>query len=117
MISQIGSNFCCGVVEIGNFNYLKDRGPKGMPHYHKSGSGWATQKAAEPTSIKELVQVLNSVTSYSGAVICTTGADQEYMEPLLREVGFCENAFVNRGHEQGEVKFWFLRSADYKKRE
>ena len=113
-IAVAGSHFCCGVSEIGNFNYVKDRGPRGFSHYHKVGGTWAAQKAADPTTEEELKSVLRGVLYSSGAVFCTTGADQEYMEPILRKVGFREQLFKNNTHEKGEVKLWLLLAHEYK---
>lgn len=113
MIASAPSHYCCGIVEIGNFEYTKDRGPKGGNHFHKIGGGWQTQKAAPGTSEGEIRSVVFGLTKHYGGVICSTGADQEYLDDILPRLGFVRTDFTNVVHERGTVKFWFLASDKY----
>lgn len=98
--------YCCGLVELGNFNYIDPPGGKKMTHYHKLG-GWSVQQNADPTTKEEIQAVLKNI--YAAGVICTTGAGQEYLEPVLEELGFKRSAtFNNPGHAGTDVNLWFL---------
>lgn len=112
------SHYSCGIMEMGNFNYVKDMGPKGMPHYHKIG-GWVRQAKAPETTEQEIRFLLEGqvLQGGCGGVTCSTGADQEYVEPILEKLGFVGHEFVARSHEKGRVKLWFLDVNKYKKAE
>lgn len=100
------STYCCGLVELGNFNYVDPPDGKKMTHYHNNGGGWAAQPNAEPTTKEQIEKTLSTV--YAAGVVCTTGAGQEYLDPILAEIGFTHAAsFQNPGHANTEVKLWF----------
>lgn len=105
------TQFCCGLAELGNFNYIDPPDGKRMTHYHKVGSGWQTQQNVAPedgTSLADIKQVVAQ--NYSSGMICTTGAGQEYVEPLLAEAGFEHiSTFYNPGHANTAVKVWIYR--------
>lgn len=99
-----GLNFCCGMTELGNFNYDDPPGTPQMTHYHKI-SGWVPQsKHAEHTTEKEIRAQIQYV---SGGVLCTTGAGQEYVEPILAKIGFKHVfTYTNPGHANTDIKVW-----------
>ena len=108
------SAYCCGLTELGNFNYIDPPKGKKMTHYHKLG-GWEVQQNQDPTTKEELQATLTHV--YGAGVICTTGAGQEYLDPTLKELGFVEAAgFTNPGHANTGVKLWFLDMVAYRKK-
>lgn len=99
------SQFCCGMQELGNFNYVDPPGGKRMTHYHKVGGSWKSQPNAEPTTKEEVMATIARYTN--GGIIATTGAGQEYMDPVLEECGFkCVTVFRNPGHANTAVKIW-----------
>lgn len=99
------TQFCCGMAELGNFNYVDPPGGKGMSHYHKVGHGWQPQKNAEPTTKDEILQRVRN--SGGVGVICTTGAGQEYLDPILPTCGFTHvSTFINPSHANTPVKIW-----------
>ena len=91
--------------ELGNFNYDDPPGTKPMTHYHNVAGSWATQnKNAEHTTEEQIRKQLEYL---GGAVMCTTGAGQEYVEPILEKIGFQKVwSFINPGHAKTEVKVW-----------
>lgn len=101
-----GLMFCCGAMELGNFNYDDPPDAKSMTHYHRVDGGWKTQsKHAERTTKAEIEERLRY--AGSGAVLCTTGVGQEYLEPILTECGFDHvSTFRNPGHAGTNVKLW-----------
>jgi hypothetical protein len=103
-ITSRPSTYCCGMTELGNFNYVDPPDGKKMTHYHMIGGSWATQQNQEPSTKEDLV---NAMKYLNAAVLATTGAGQEYMDPILEEVGFRHVfTFVNPGHAQTPVKVW-----------
>lgn len=100
-----GLTYCCGMVELGNFNYNDPPGTPDMTHYHKLGGGWKAQGKKEEGNTLE--QVKAHIQWASGGVMATTGAGQEYMEPILASAGF-KNVFTfkNPGHANTLVKVW-----------
>lgn len=99
-----GMYFCCGMQELGNFNYVDPPGGKSMPHYHNIGGGWRSQQNADKTTKDE---ILKSMAGYGGGVVCTTGAGQEYVEPILEEIGFKRVfTYKNPGHAQTPISLW-----------
>ena len=105
MISVASSHFCCGLAEMGNFNYTGEK----FTHYHRpNGNGSDTVvKAGKPTTREEILEKLKANTS-RGGIICTTGVDQEYLNDILPTLGFVNIPFTNRTHYKTEVKLWFL---------
>ena len=99
-----GLAFCCGMSELGNFNYDDPPGTPAMTHYHKV-NGWVSQpKNADHTTEEQIRAQLQYV---GGAVMATTGAGQEYVEPILEKIGFQKVwSFINPGHAKTEVKVW-----------
>lgn len=103
----VGTQFCCGMSEFGNFNYVDPPGGKKMTHYHKVGL-WKSQPNAEPTTKEEILERL--AMSGGAAVICTTGAGQEYLDAILPECGFKHvETFRNPGHANTDVKVWIYK--------
>jgi hypothetical protein len=109
------SPYCCGIAMMGNFNYLKERGPKGLAHYHRPavGSGWTVVGKGEPTTEKEIRDMVEHIKMSYGAIIATTGADQEYVDEILPRLGFTRQKFTNKIHEQGTVNIWILNTSEY----
>lgn len=100
------SAYCCGLTELGNFNYIDPPGGKKMTHYHNTG-GWSVQQNQDPTTKEDILAMLKMC--YGAGVVCTTGAGQEYLDPTLKEIGFVECAtFLNPGHANTPVKLWFF---------
>lgn len=96
--------FCCGAQELGNFNYVDLEDGKDMTHYHLIGGGWAPQQNAQPTTKDEILAKLGT---YGGGVVASTGAGQEYLEPILAEIGFKHVfTFQNPGHAKTDIKLW-----------
>ncbi len=96
--------FCCGATELGNFNYIDPPDGKKMTHYHKVGGGWKSQPNAAGTTKEEIQK---QIQYQSGGVVCSTGAGQEYLEPILSELGFRKVfTFINPGHAQTPVHIW-----------
>lgn len=104
-LSVINTQFCCGMSEMGNFDYI-DPKDVSMAHYHKVGGGWKTVDGKEkPGTTKE--EILEKLKYTSSGVIASTGKGQEYMEPILAECGFKHVfSFQNTGHYQTEIKVW-----------
>lgn len=99
-----GLNFCCGMFEFGNFNYVDPEDGKHMSHFHQV-NGWKSQPNAQPTTKAEIEEKIKHI-GHSG-VICSTGAGQEYLEPILEEVGFKRvYTFKNPGHAGTPVTVW-----------
>jgi hypothetical protein len=99
------AQYCCGMVELGNFNYIDPPDGKKMTHFHKVGSGWSVQENAEPTTREDIEKALQN--TFAACIVCTTGAGQEYLEPTLAEVGFKHVfTFKNPGHANTDVKLW-----------
>jgi hypothetical protein len=74
-----------------------------MTHYHKL-SGWAVQQNAEPTTVEDVKAKMHEISSGG---ICTTGAGQEYMDPILVEAGWKHVfTYINTGHAQTPIKVW-----------
>jgi hypothetical protein len=99
-------NYCCGGTEVGNFNYVDEKEFKAT-HFHRVGGGWKANPNAkgDPTTMDDLRHLVHSV--YSALTIATTGAGQEYMEPLLAEMDFQHVfTFPNPGHANTPVKLW-----------
>lgn len=97
--------FCCGMTELGNFNYDDPPGTKQMTHYHKINNGWNPQpKNAVHTTEEEIKAQMKYV---GGGLLATTGAGQEYVEPILEKLGF-KNVFTftNPGHANTDIKVW-----------
>lgn len=93
------------MTELGNFNYVDPPDAPKMTHYHKVGGGWQVQQNQDYTTKEDVEARLKGI--YSGAVMATTGVGQEYMDPILTELGFKEVAeFVNPGHAKTNVKVW-----------
>ena len=110
-ITMLPSNFCCGIMEIGNFGYTEDRMPNGTPHFHRpNGRGSDTVvKKAKPTTKQEVLDVIKTAVNHgTGAIITSIGVHQEYMEPILLELGFEKFEFKNRCHERTKVGFFIL---------
>lgn len=107
-VTTQNSAYCCGMVELGNFNYVDPPGGKKMTHFHKVGGTWKTQANAEPTTKEDILARMGVPGS---GFIATTGAGQEYLEPVLKEIGFTEAAeFRNPDHANTGVKLWvFVR--------
>lgn len=98
------STFCCGLVELGNFNYVDPPGGKKMIHYHKLNNTWAAQQNQEPNTKEDVLERMKYITS---GVVASTGAGQEYMDPILADIGFRHVfTFINPGHAQTPVKIW-----------
>jgi hypothetical protein len=98
------TQFCCGMAELGNFNYVDPPDGKKMTHYHKVG-GWQSQPNAEPTTKEEILERMKS--SGGVATVCTTGAGQEYLDAILPECGFTQvSTFTNPSHANTPVKIW-----------
>lgn len=104
-LQVMATQFCCGMSEFGNFNYVDPEDGKRMSHYHKVGGGWKTQTNQEPTTKQDILDRLKF--AGSAAVVCTTGAGQEYLDPILPECGFKHvSTFINPGHANTPVKVW-----------
>lgn len=103
-LSLFSTQFCCGMSELGNFDYIDPEGTS-MTHYHKVDGTWKTQDGKSKTgTTKEEIQ--NKI-KYANGIIATTGKGQEYVEPLLLECGFKHiYSFTNTGHYQTEIKVW-----------
>lgn len=98
------TQFCCGMAELGNFNYVDPPGGKKMTHYHRV-NGWQAQQNAEPTTKEDILQRVRS--GGGVGVICTTGAGQEYLDSILPECGFKHvETFINPSHANTPVKIW-----------
>lgn len=100
------SEYCCGLTELGNFDYIDPPDGKKMTHYHKIGGSWSVQgNAKEGTTKEQILATMGRV--HSAGYVCTTGAGQEYVEPLLAEIGF-QNVFtyINPGHASTPIKMW-----------
>lgn len=107
-LQVLASQFCCGMSELGNFNYVDPPDGKKMTHYHKVGGGWSTQQNQDPTTKEDIVQRMGYVDGI-GALVCTTGAGQEYLDPILAEIGWDHVfTFVNPGHAKTPVKVWLF---------
>lgn len=103
-IQTHGLYFCCGAVELGNFNYVDPKDGKQMPHYHNIGGSWKAQQNAAESTEKD---ILDAIRYASGGVICSTGAGQEYVEPILEKIGFKRVfTFRNSGHAQTPISIW-----------
>ena len=112
-IAHHPSRFCCGMTEIGNFNYVDPEGGKKMTHYHSINGSWASQPNADYTTKEDVLERIKYLTS--GNLICSTGAGQEYMDPILEEIGFRHVfTFVNPGHAQTPVKIWCYSKTEVK---
>lgn len=98
--------YCCGMWELGNFNYIDLPGSKSMTHFHKM-SGWSSQRSRpdDPTTYEDVANALKPCGN--AGVVCTTGSGQEYMDSVLVACGFEHvSTFVNPGHAQTPVKVW-----------
>lgn len=105
VLSVRGTAFCCGLAELGNFNYTA----KSFTHYHAGNNGgWQQVGADKPTTREEVIEKLVSSCQGYGGVIATTGKDQEYVDELLPSLGFVFFEFQNRAHFRTGVKIWFL---------
>lgn len=107
-------DYCCGGVELGNFNYVDPPDGKKMSHYHKVSSTWKSRpnEQDDPTTMADLKEKLQYV--HSSLVMATTGAGQEYVEPLLQELGFQHVfTFVNLDHADTPVKLWARAKKPY----
>jgi hypothetical protein len=99
------SAFCCGLAELGNFNYQDPEDGVKVTHYHRKGT-WQSVSNAQGTT---LTQVKQAIAYNPGAVLCTTGVGQEYMEPILKEAGFVHVfSYQNPGHAKTEIKMWMF---------
>lgn len=99
-----GFTYCCGMIELGNFNYIDPPGGKKMTHYHGIGGGWKPQENTEGTTEEE---ILAQIKWSTGGVMASTGAGQEYVEPILEKIGFKKVfTFVNPGHANTPVNIW-----------
>jgi hypothetical protein len=104
-VTTAPSQFCCGMVELGNFNYVDPPGGKKMTHYHKIHGSWAVQQNNEPTTKADVLERMGN--KARTCYMCTTGAGQEYMEPILQEIGFYNTfTFINPDHAKTPVKLW-----------
>lgn len=104
-LQVLGTQFCCGMSELGNFNYVDPPDGVKMSHFHKVGGEWATQKNAGPTTKEDVEQRIRN--TGSAAVVCTTGAGQEYLDDILPQCGFKHvSTFINPGHANTPVKVW-----------
>lgn len=100
-----GLEYCCGMVELGNFNYVDPPGGKKMTHYHKLDGSWSSQQNAIPTTKEEVLERMRG--SEGMGIMCSTGAGQEYLEPILEEIGFSRVfTFRNPGHANTPVSVW-----------
>ena len=98
--------YCCGGVELGNFNYV-DTKPFNATHFHKKNGGWQSNpnEKDDPTTYEDIEKKLMEV--HAALCVATTGAGQEYVEPHLEKLGFkMVYAFINPGHANTEVKLW-----------
>lgn len=108
------SKFCCGLQELGNFNYVDPPGGKQMTHYHMIGGSWRTQQNAKPSTKEDVLEKMRYVSTNS-AILATTGAGQEYMDPVLQEIGFRHvYTFINSGHAKTPVKVWLYSTTEVK---
>lgn len=108
-------DFCCGGTEFGNFNYVDLPESKRMTHYHKVG-GWKSSPNSQddPTTKADIEEKLRYVSS--SLVMATTGSGQEYVEPILAEMGFSHVfTFLNPDHANTPVKLWVKAKAPYNK--
>jgi hypothetical protein len=97
--------------ELGNFNYIDPPDGKKMTHYHKI-NGWVPQENAQGTTEE---QIRAQIQYSSGAVMASTGAGQEYVEPILEKIGFKNvYTFVNPGHANTPVKVWIYSKHEKK---
>lgn len=102
-ITTYPSTYCCGLQELGNFNYVDPEGGKKMTHYHKIGQSWSVQQNQDMSTKEDVLGRMGANQAY----IATTGAGQEYMDPILSEIGFKHVfTFINPGHAQTPVKVW-----------
>lgn len=98
-----GLEFCCGMTELGNFNYVDPPGGKKMSHYHKIG-GWRLQ---ENNPGNTLTQIKAAMARGGAGIMASTGAGQEYVEPILAELGWKHVfTFRNPSHADTPVKVW-----------
>lgn len=104
-LAMQGMTYCCGMYELGNFNYVDPPGGKKMTHYHKSGGGWASQPNAAPTTKEDILKRMQGHEAFG--IMCSTGAGQEYLEPILEEIGFQRVfTFRNPAHAQTPINVW-----------
>jgi hypothetical protein len=103
-IQTQNSAYCCGMVELGNFNYVDPPDGKKMVHYHKVGGSWQVQRDNDYTTKEDVKRAMEVP---GAGFIATTGAGQEYMDPILAELGFKHvSTFINPGHAGTPVKLW-----------
>ena len=108
-----GFRFCCGMTELGNFNYIDPPDGKKMTHYHGIGGGWTPQQNAEATTEAEILEKIKWI---PGGVMASTGAGQEYVEPILEKIGFKKvYTFVNPGHANTPINIWCYSKPTNKK--
>lgn len=107
MISIRPSNFCCGMFELGNFGYDKFNCSNGNTHYHRGqqSGGWEAIKNTELTTKEEILKAVNK--SQASAVVCSTSEHQEYLIPILEEIGFIKVFFKSRW-SNAESAVWVL---------
>ena len=107
-----GFQFCCGMTELGNFNYIDPPGGKKMTHYHGINGGWSVQQNNDATTEEEIREKMKWL---PGGVMASTGAGQEYVEPVLEKIGFKKvYTFVNPGHANTPINLWVFSKTEKK---